>query len=230
MNMDSAEFDQRRSAAVEEFNQHEHRDDGPRVADALCGGLTVLRDSLYVRVHDDVQQRVGLDSMLMPLSLEKTERAAKLETELYFIAVSAAAAAERGYVATKDDWYLRWLARFRLGRIPSDGKTTQRLQYYMSKTADGRRLAFSNVLSAALPQSRQAPLVLFRLLQPAVQIVTALAFADEDVAAGWRDQQAEYLPAIRDCHACHGQLLDDGEHCAACGNPLWKFDWLTAAD
>jgi hypothetical protein len=59
---------QRRQQAIEEFNQHLHRGDGARVAGNLAGGLTLLRDMLYVRVHDDVELRVGMDSMLSPVS------------------------------------------------------------------------------------------------------------------------------------------------------------------
>lgn len=220
----------RRTQAAEEFSQHEHRTDGAVVAGSLRGGLLVLRDSLYVRVHYDVQSRMGMDSMLAPVSEEKTQRVTKLEIELYQIAVSAAAVQERGYVSTKDDWYLQWLAKLRLGALRADGRVSKRLDYYLSKKPEARRLAFSNVLAAAVPESRRAPLVLFRLVHPAVQIVTAIAFEDDTLASAARREQIEALPAIRDCHECHGRLLENGEQCPACGNPLWKFEWLTAAD
>jgi hypothetical protein len=220
----------RRSEAAQEFNRHENRNDGAPIAGSLRGGFLVLRDSLYVRVHDDVQRRVGMDSMLAPISEEKTQRVAKLEIELYEIAVSAALVQDRGYLSTKDEWYVQWLARMRLGQVHDDGRVSKRLAYYLSKTPDDGRLAFSNVLASALPESRRAPLVLFRLVQPAVQIVTAIAFEDDDTATAARAAQIAALPAIRDCHECHGKLLDNGEQCRACGNPLWKFEWLTAAD
>jgi hypothetical protein len=220
----------RRVEAAEDFNCHEDRGDGAQVAGSLRGGLLLLRDCLYGRLHEDVQRRVGLDSMLAPVSEEKTQRIVKLEIELYQIAVSATAVMEHGYVSTKDDWYLQWLSRLRLGPINTDGRVSKRLEYYQSRACDARRLAFTNVLAAAIPESRRAPLVLFRLLQPAVEIVTAIAFEDDALANDARREQLDALPAIRDCHECHGKLLDNGEQCPACGNPLWKFDWLTAAD
>jgi hypothetical protein len=230
MSIDSGEFVLRRKAAAEELDRHEHREDGARVVEGLSLGLTVLRDTLFIRVHNDVQRRVGMDSMLMPVSMERAERAAKLEVELYEIAVSSVTAVERGYVKGKDEWYLRWLAQLRLGVEPVDGKIGKRLLSYLAQSADGRRLAFSNVLAAAVAESRRAPLVLFQLLPPAVQIVTALAFGDQDAAATWREQQTQVLPAIRDCHRCEGDLLDSGEQCPQCGNPLWSYEWLTRDD
>jgi hypothetical protein len=220
----------RRAQASEEFNRHENRQDGAQVTASLRGGLIILRDTLYTRVHDDVERRVGVDSMLAPISEEKTQRVARLEIELYEIAVSAATVGARGHVSTKDDWYLQWLAKLRLGAVHADGRVSNRLAYYLSKSLDERRLAFSNVLAAALPESRRAPLVLFRLLQPAIEIVQAIAFEDDSLANAARQEQIDALPAIRDCHHCQGRLLDNGEQCPACGNPLWKFEWLTAAD
>jgi hypothetical protein len=230
MSVDLEELTKRHSAAAEQFNRREHRNDGVRIASSLSGGLTLLRDCLYARVHDEVRRQIGTDSMLAPVSEEKSERVAKLEIELYQIVVSAVAAIEGGHVHGADDWYLQWLSEFRLGLIHADGRVAKRLAYYLSKTADARRMAFSNILATALPESRRAPLVLFRLVTPAVQIATALAFGDTTTADEWRQQQASCLPAIRDCHLCRGKLLDNGEQCLECGNPLWKFDWLVAAD
>ena len=220
---------QRRQQAIEEFNQHLRRGDGARVAGNLAGGLTHLRDLLYVRVHDDVELRVGMDSMLSPVSVEKTAKVAKLEIDLYQDAVSAIAAGQQGY-AGGDDWYLKWLTRFRLGRLSEDSRVAKRLSRYLAATPDGRRLAFTNVMASVVAESRRAPLVLFRLVPYAVQIVTGLAFDDHLLCDAAREQQFHLLPAIRDCHHCRGKLLDCGEECRLCGNPLWKFEWLTAAD
>jgi hypothetical protein len=228
--LDAANLDKRRTAATGEFNEHEHRTDGKQLVTSLAHGLTVLRDSLYVRVHDDVVRRVGMDSALSPLSEEKTERTTKLEIEIYQIVVSSLAAASRGYVGSQDDWYLDWLSQIRLGPIRGDGRVAKRLAYYRSKTPDQRRLAFGNVMTAVLPESRRAPLVLFRLLPSCVQIVTAMAFGKEEDAVEWRKQQIGHLPAIHDCAECRGRLLPNGEQCPECGNPLWKFDYLTAVD
>ena len=217
------------SGLAEEFNRHENRTDGSRVAGDLATELTLLRDVLYVRVHDDVHLIVGEDSMLMSISPEKSERKAKLEIELYQIIVSAAAAREHGHVLT-DDWYIDWLARLRLGRIHANEKVKKRLAYYRSKTRKDRRLAFTNVLASVLPESRRAPLILFRLLPRSVEIATVLAFGDDRTASAIRRRQIVYLPAIGDCRQCQGQLLKQGEQCAECGNPLWEYDCLTSAD
>ena len=42
------------------------------------------------------------------------------------------------------------------------------------------------------------------------------------------ERQIALLPGIRDCHDCHGAVLDVAEKCQQCGNPMWKHDWLTA--
>ena len=64
MNID--EFVRRRIRAAEEFNSHESRSDGVQVASSLSAGLTILRDALYARVHDDVERVLGMDSALAP--------------------------------------------------------------------------------------------------------------------------------------------------------------------
>jgi hypothetical protein len=226
--MDATNLERRRAAAADEFDRHEHRADGQPLVASLGSGLTVLRDALYSRIHEDVIHRVGLDSSLSPLSEEKTERVTKLEIEIYQIAVSALAAAGRGYVSADDGWYGDWLGRMRLGSVNAEGRVAKRLAQYRGQTPDQWRLIFSNILAAALPESRRAPLVLFRLLPSCVEIATALAFDRQQDAGDWRKQQIELLPAIRDCGQCRGRLLDNGVQCRACGNPLWKFDWLTA--
>jgi hypothetical protein len=228
MNID--EFVRRRILATEEFNSHESRSDGVQVASSLSAGLTILRDALYARVHDDVERVLGMDSALAPLSYEKTERIAKAEIDIFQVAASAVAARDCGYVSTPDHWYPQWLVRFRLGELCSQPKVVSRLEHYLSRTSDSRRLMFTNVLAHAVPESRQAPLVLFRLHPLAVEIATALAFRGRVGATQIRKQQVAELPEIRDCQACRGALLDNGEQCRACGNPLWKFEWLLAAD
>jgi hypothetical protein len=228
--METEESVQQRQQAVEEFNRHERRGDGARVAGSLAGGLTLLRDLLYVRLHEDVELRAGMDSMLSPVSPEKTARTAKVEIELFQTAVSAIAVRRQGYVSSDDDWYPNWLTRFRLGRLAEDPRVAKRLSTYLGATPDGRRLMFTNVMAGVLAESRRAPLVLFRLFPHAVQIVTSLAFDDHALCDAAREQQLHLLPSIRDCHHCRGKLLDNGEECRLCGNPLWKFEWLTAAD
>jgi hypothetical protein len=78
-----------------------------------------------------------------------------------------------------------------------------------------------------MAEARKAPLVLYQLLPPAVAIVTATAFADPAQADLARNEQRLILPALSDCRTCHGALLPPGTSCSQCGNPLWKFAWLT---
>jgi len=228
--MEIEEFVQRRAAAGREFDLHEDRSDGLEVSGSLAGGLTILRDSLYKRVHEDVQSQHGMDSILAPISEEKSERLAKIEIELFQIAVSAAVARDGDYVDGPDDWYWQWPMRLRLGILKPDTKITKRVHYYLAKSADRGRLAFIDIITRALPEARRAPLVLFRLLPSAIEVATSLAFGDRLRAAEAREHQAVNLPAIGDCHRCRGKLLENGEQCRECGNPLWLFDWLTSLD
>ena len=228
--MEIEEFVKRRTDAAEEFNLHEGRSDGVEIAGSLAGGLTILRDVLYKRLHEDVQRQRGMDSILTPISEEKSERLAKIEIEFYQIAVSAAAARTAimptaSPIGIGSGWRgCGWDRRSRTSG------STKRVESYLAKTADQRRLTFSDVMGRALPESRHAPLVLFRLMPLAVEIVTALAFGDSRQAAEVRQRQSAILPAIGDCEHCRGKLLENGEQCPECGNPLWLFDWLTSID
>jgi len=221
---------ERHAAACEAFNRHEHRNDGTTVAGSLVGGFNVLRDSLYLRVHRDVEKIIGADSMWMPISEIKSERKTKTEIDLYQIAESHATVRSRHCVSTEDDWYLGWLVRLRLPEAETHPENLQRLNDYLSKSPDDRRLMFTDVLGSVLTESKRAPLVLFRLVPAAVEIATALAFGDHARASEARNEQKAFLPAIGYCHQCQGKVLENGEQCRGCGNPLWKFDWLTATD
>lgn len=224
------ESETRHAEAVEEFNRHESRHDGARVTGSLNGGLSLLRDSVYWRVHRDLTSIVGADSMLMPVSEKKSEKLAKIEIEVYHLVESAAAVGEYGYVRPDDDWYLRWVTQLRLGATRTEPNVVRRLVQYRSETPDNRRLAFTDVLARTLPASRRAPLVLFRLVPLAVHIAAALAFGDPRRAYDLRKQQRDHLGAIADCRHCRGRVLENGEQCQECGNPLWRHQWLTAAD
>ena len=175
MFMNTQEIVSRSAAAAEEFDRHEHRSDGSRVLESLCGGLTLIRDAVYARVHADVERRMGMDSMIFPLSEEKSERTTKLEIEIYQIVVTSGAAEAKGYVSD-GKWFRDWLAEFRMGRIDGDSRAARRMTYYVSKSAGDQRLAFGNILATALPEASRAPLVLLRLVPAAVQIAVALAF------------------------------------------------------
>jgi hypothetical protein len=229
MMMNAQEIVSRCSTAAEEFDRHEHRSDGLQVIESLCGGLTLIRDAVYARVHADVERRMGMDSMIFPLSEEKSERTTKLEIEIYQVVVAAGAAQAKGYVSG-GNWFRDWLAELRLGHVEDDSRAARRMSYYFSKSAGDQRLAFGNILATALPEASRAPLVLLRLLPAAVQIAAALSFGRSADAQQWRHEQVEILPSIADCCRCHGKLLENGEQCSMCGNPLWTYEWLTNAD
>jgi len=214
--------------AAKEFNSHTHRSDGERVAGSLNGGLSLLQDSLYSRLYDDVERIIGRDSMLMPVSELKARQATNREIAVYQIAESRAAAETIGCIGPEDHWYLRWLTALRLGESQVDAKVVDQLNNYVSKTPHQRHLAFTDVLVKVIPDSRRAPLVLFELYPLSVQIVTAMALGDHASAFELRRQQLVHQPAIGDCHSCHGQVLENGEQCQGCGNPLWKHEWLVA--
>jgi hypothetical protein len=219
---------QRRVEAAGRFNERLGRSDGERVTGGLSDGLGLLADLFLTRVHVDVQRNFGMDSMLMPTSLIKTEEKAKAEIELFQIAEAAAQASEGKYVADGDDWLVGWLAELRLGERASAATTGQRLAQYRARNAEDRRKVFSTLLERTLPEASRAPLVLYRLYPLAVAIVTSLAFGDHERALDARKRQQSVLPGIGDCGACRGNVLDNGERCAQCGNPIWKYDWLTA--
>jgi len=219
----------RRTKIVEDFQQYENRADGQRLVTSLDSGLSVLRDLFYGRMHFDVEQNVGTDSMLIPFSEPKTQRATKVQIEIFQVVESGVLAEERRYVRSSD-WYLDWLARFRLAEMAVQEKIVNEISSYRGMKPDGRRLAFTDVLMRVLPESRKAPLVLFQLVPLAIHIATAIAFEDVATASELRRQQKAILPAIADCPACRGDVLDNGELCGVCSNPMWTYKWLTSAD
>jgi hypothetical protein len=215
---------------VEEFQQQSGRHDGPQVVTGLRSGLALLSDILYSRLHEDVEKAFGADSMLLPVSETRTCVQTKTEIALYQVAESAAAVRQLGCWAAKDDGYVPWLAKLTLGESPLSEPHRQRIDGYMSKTAHARRLALTDVLAKVLPEARRAPLVLFLLFPLAVQIATALAFGDHPTADRLRASQVDHLPIIPSCHQCRGRVLENGESCRSCANPLWKTEWLTSAE
>ena len=123
---------------------------------------------------------------------------------------------------------MQWLGRLRLGDAVASPAVAQRLTSYRGKSPDDRRRVFSNQLQRVQPEAVRAPLVMFRLLPLAISIVTSLAYGDHPRAEETRKRQVAWLASIADCHACHGRLMDIGEECPQCGNPIWKYNWLTA--
>lgn len=218
------------ASAVAEFARHDSRHDGRLAVAWLDQGLTILRNSLFLRMHRDVELFVGRDSMMMPVSELKSMFVVNQAIEVYQIAESAAAAKQLGYVADPETWYLDWLAHLRLSERDWDGPAAERAKEYFARTDDLRRPAFIDEMGRILHESVAAPLVLFRLLPPAIRIVTARAFGDEKTADTLRSQQVALLPSIADCRQCGGRVLGSGEQCPKCGNPLWTYEWLIAAD
>jgi hypothetical protein len=216
------------SDAAEQFQRQSRRHDGPKVIASLEKGFNLLRDLFYERMHFDVEQNLGADSMLIPLSETRTHRRTQQEIDIYQVVESAALVHQAGYLGPNDDWYVGWLGSQRLGAAMSDDRIAGKFRDYAPQTPEQRRRAFMDRLQEVLPESSRAPLVLFSLVPLAVQLATALAFADAQRAADLRRQQLNLLPAIADCRACRGQVRENGELCLECGNPLWKFKWLTS--
>ncbi len=219
-----------RDLSIEDFNRRGNREDGAQVVASLDASLSVVRDLMYERMHADVERVLGKDSMLIPLSELETQQQAETAIELFQIAESACIVRDAGYVGAGAQWYANWLAQMRLGQGAVEPDNARQLAAYLAMTDNDRRLAFSDVLFKVLPESRQAPLVLFRLAPLAARIATADAFGDRKRATKIRKMQKTLLPGISDCRECHGDILDGGEVCEVCGNPLWSFEWLTTTD
>lgn len=220
----------RRSRAAAMLENAIEQGDASQIVSSLADGLTTLRKLLYQRVHHDVEEIYGQDSMLVPLSEEKCEHRVKSEIEVYQIAVCSEEAHERRYITRDMVWLAQWLARLRLGENYAGTRYDEQLTAYLELEREKRRQTFVSVLQRTLPETSKAPLVLYRLFPLAVRIVTAVAFGDATTAGRWRRQQTSWLPAIADCHDCHGQILDTSEICPQCGNPVWQYKWLTVAD
>lgn len=223
------EHNARSRESAGEFDRHEKRSDGAQVVARLIDGLTVLRGSLYIRLQGDVQQMFGVDSMIMPISVLKTKDQADTETDLYQVAECIVAARSSGYLTDDEPWFPSWLAKLRLGSRLGDAHLA-RIREYLVQANDARRLKFTDVMARVLPESRRAPLVLFRLFPMAVHLVTHLAFADQIAADQLRGRQKLFLPAIEDCRTCRGKVIASDEQCPECGNPLWNSQLLTATD
>jgi hypothetical protein len=191
-------------------------------------GLNTLRNLVFQRIHEDVETHVGRDSMLLPIRADESERLAKCEIEAYQVAIAAQTIQERGYLASDLRWCAGWLAELRLGADLEDPKWRRRVRQYVSASEDEQRLSFGRNLETVFPEARRAPLILYRLFPLSIRIVSAVAFGHHLEAAEWRNRQALWLPAIGDCHECHGRPLDNGDQCPVCGNPVWTYHWLCA--
>jgi hypothetical protein len=179
--------------------------------------------------------------MLAPSSgtqaMTQLERASQ-EIDAYAALVVADEVAHGGYLdgPTSDallgkpavapkEWLLDWLLQLR-----TDDALGSSLKTYSQPYGDlpdkDRRLRLASKLQRAVPASIRTPAVIYHLFPLSVRIVAALAFGNITRAEQLRSEQIALLPAIRDCGACHGRVLDIGASCATCGNPLWNFAWL----
>jgi len=212
--------------AARRLSERDPTIDAPRVVPSLAAGLSLLRDRFYQRIHFDVEELVGQDSMLVPLSERRAYEQTRDVIEVYLVLESACEANQLGIPAARDDWFLGWLGELRLG----ERSPLSEIARYRKKSPDARRRDFMDRLLKVLPESSKAPLVLYRLFPLAIGVATALAFGDHPRARTLRTQQVTCLPAVTECSQCQGALLENGESCDTCGNPLWKYQWLTIAD
>lgn len=222
---------ERRSAAAEQLRQRRGDLQTEATVRSLCDGLDMLADLLYSRIDRDVEQRFGMDSMLMPTStMGEVEAATKARTliDVYSCVVAAEEAAERQYI---DDsgWFVDWMIALRVAEHEHPS-IAQRAAKYRDMPRDKRRLSFAASLERRVPLATKAPLIIYRLYPLGIRLAVAVAFGDHLRAGALRNQQMALLPVIADCHQCHGRPLDNGDHCQTCSNPLWGYEWLTAAD
>ncbi len=227
--MSTTQQTDRRSHAATELQEYYPDLSSQQIVDSLTAGLTHLRNLLIVRTRDEVEQKFGRDSMIgASLSeMKKQDQLAKVEIEAYACIMIDDEVSRSGYINDNDEWFLDWLFRLRLGES-SKSVFDKRVGFYRSQTIEERRLKFVSVLQRAIPESARAPLVLFRLFPRAVRILAAVAFGDPLRAQSLRAEQAGFLPAIADCHECHGRVLDNEDICRCCGNPLWNFAFLNS--
>lgn len=226
--MSAEERAKRRAEAAAELDRLENRSDGARITNSLGDGLILLRDSFFNRVHGDVERVFGMDSMLLPVAVLKGEANTNLEIEIYQVVEATLDATAHRYISGQQQQFMDWLARLRLTDSAAAPAVVQRMAFYAERSPDDRRRSFLTRLQQVLPEAGRAPLVMFRLFPLAISIAVAIAFGDHPRAEDIRKRQITWLPSIADCHDCHGRLLDNGEKCQHCGNPFWKYDWLTA--
>jgi hypothetical protein len=218
------------NVSAREFEQESGRRDGLRVVTSLRSGMVLLNELLYSRLHEDVRKTVGADSMLMPVSEMRSLLQTKTEIGLFQVAEAAATVRRLGYWPNSENVQVPWFAHIMLGESPLGDPHRQRIDDYLSKPAQARCLVLTDVLARVLPESGRAPLVLFVLFPLAVQIAAVLAFGDRPTADKLRAAQAVHLPIISSCRQCHGRVLENGETCRQCANPLWKTSWLTSTE
>lgn len=220
----------RRAEAAESLTSQTGCQNGAQTVARLDDGLTLLRNLLYTRLYNDVQRSFGQDSVLMPLSQDRTEQKTKGEIELFVMSEVLDEVGDGSFCDVPPDWLREWLMDLRLGGKQDQQKVAKRIDSYLGQALPARYLDFSNVLERALAEARHAPLILYQLFPLAVRVTTDLAFGDHFRGAEMRNKQLALLPALADCRACHGRLLEVDDICRECGNPVWTIRWLSQAD
>jgi hypothetical protein len=215
---------------AQELEQQCGRRDGLQVVKGMQSGLELLNGLLHSRLDEDVKRVFGEDSMLVSASQLRNALRTKTEISLYEVAESAAAIQNFRYWPAGNNACVPWLAKVVLNEPSLNDSHRQKIEGYLSRTARMRRLLFTDVLVKVLPESRRAPLILFLLFPLAVQIAAAMAFGDRTTAERLRASQIEHLSVIASCRECRGRVLENGQSCPQCGNPLWKTDRLTSLE
>ncbi len=155
-----------------------------------------------------------------------------MEIDIYSTVLAAEEVQREEYALLLEEpqeWFLDWLLPLELEERQSPA-VRRRVQGYLREPTDKRRMLFASILERTLPEARKAPLVIYRLYSRAVRLMVAVGLSETLRAERLRREQINLLPHIADCSSCRGQVLENGESCRACGNPLWRFDWLCSAD
>ncbi|MCA9141093.1 MAG: hypothetical protein KDB00_30190 [Planctomycetales bacterium] len=202
---------------------------GIQIVESLSTGLNTTRDLMFQRIHHDVERYFGMDSMSIPVSLDSSEYNAKTEIDIWQVVEAADFIRSAGLVGDRA-WATGWLGELRLGGSFGNGPIAQRAMEYLEFDDEQRRRHFASTIEKVYPEARRSPLVLYQLMPHAVRIVVSVAFGATAEAANQRDRQAFLLPGILDCRSCKGAVLDNGETCVDCDNPVWNYKWLLADD
>ena len=226
--MNQEERTLRRARAAGDFDLRFGRADGQTIVTHLADGLSLLRELFHTRIQQDVVRTFGTDTLLSPISATANESRCKAEIDVFLAIESVEEILRSAQLPCDRDWCLSWLLRLRLGDAAETSAAAQRLAYYHGKNDSERRRAFAGAIERITPEASRAPLVAFRLFPPSAWIATNLAFGQHARANELRAQQIAVLPAIGDCHACHGRVLESGEKCVTCGNPCWSHHWLNS--
>jgi hypothetical protein len=227
--MGNANHSARHARAAELLRQVAGSQNSEQIVESLSVGLNTIRDLLFQRIHNDVELHFGMDSMKIPLSLDQSEYNAKAEIDIWQIVEACRFAVQSGYVPDVA-WMQNWLGELRLGGSFTNGPVQQRIAEYLERDESEQRRHFAIALEKVYPEAYKSPLVLHQLMPHAVRIVVSVAFGATEEATRQRDHQTFLLPGIRDCQACRGEVLDNGETCVDCGNPIWNYKWLLAAE